>query len=166
MPAVCYEQPTSGIFYLSAAAGTELIKKEQIFLVPFFCFAIPKIGTAVRDYSEMARRIDAYTGGIGLSALARTCFDETGGLKSFVSFNGKSLVRNQAKMFDIVEELLFKNSFSDLSRLKSLLHEFRAGLESAVVQNGHRLAISVASRNLSPASALAKFGEASTSLKL
>ncbi len=156
MPAVCYEQPTSGIFYLSAAAGTELIKKEQIFLVPFFCFAIPKIGTAVRDYSEMARRIDAYTGGIGLSAHARTCFDETGGLKSFVSFNGKSLVRNQAKMFDIIEELLFKHSFSDLSRLKSLLLEFRAGLESAVIQNGHRLAISVASRHFSPASALSE----------
>ena len=156
IPAICYEQPTSGIFYLSAAAGTELIKKELIPLVPFFCFAIPKIGTAVRDYSEMARRIDAYTGGIGLSANARTCFDETGGLKPFVSFNGKSLARNQTKMFDIIEELLFKYSFSDLSRLKSLLLEFRAGLESAVIQNGHRLAISVASRNFSPASALSE----------
>jgi len=156
MPAVCYEQPTSGIFYLSAASGTELIKKELIPLVPFFCFAIPKIGTAVRDYSDMARRIDAYTGGIGLSANARTSFDETGGLKPFVSFNGKSLVRNQAKMFDIIEELLFKHNFSDLSRLKSLLLEFKAGLESAVIQNGHRLAISAASRNLSPASALSE----------
>ncbi|MCP4372424.1 MAG: peptidase M16 [Deltaproteobacteria bacterium] len=156
MAAACYKQPTSGIFYLSVAAGTELIKKELISLVPFFCFAISKIGTAIRDYSEMARRIDAYTGGIGLSAHSRTSFDEAGGLKPFVSFNGKSLVRNQAKMFDIVEELLFKHSFSDLSRLKSLLLEFRAGLESAVIQNGHRLAISVASRNLSPASALSE----------
>ena len=156
MPAVCYEQPTSGIFYLSAAIGTEFIKKELIPLVPFFCFAIPKIGTAVRDYSEMARRIDAYTGGIGLSANARTCFDESGGLKPFVSLNGKSLVRNQAKMLDIIEELLFKHSFSDLSRLKSLLLEFRAGLESAVIQNGHMLAICVASRNFSSASALSE----------
>jgi len=156
IPAVCYEQPTLGIFYLSAAAGTELITKELVPLVPFFCFAIPKIGTAVRDYSEMARRIDAYTGGIGLSANARTSFNKTGGLKPFVSFNGKSLVRNQAKMFDIVEELLFKYSFSDLSRLKSLLLEFRAGLESAVIQNGHRLAISAASRNFSPASTLSE----------
>ncbi|NNL42541.1 MAG: peptidase M16 [Desulfobacterales bacterium] len=155
-PAVCYEQPTSGIFYLTAVAGTESIKKELIPLVPFFCFAIPKIGTAVRDYSQMARRIDAYTGGIVLSANARTSFSETGGLKPFLSFNGKCLVRNQAKMFDIIEELLFKHSFSDLSRLKSLLLEFKAGLESAVVQNGHRLAISVASRNLSPASALSE----------
>jgi len=155
-PAVCYEQPTSGIFYLAAVAGAGVIKKELIPLVPFFCFAIPKIGTAVRDYSEMARRIDAYTGGIGLSANARTSFDETGGLKPFLSFNGKCLVRNQEKMFDIIEELLFKHSFSDLSRLKSLLLEFKAGLESAVVQNGHRLAISASSRSLSLASALSE----------
>ncbi|MDY6792636.1 MAG: insulinase family protein [Thermodesulfobacteriota bacterium] len=155
-PAACYNQPTSGIFYLSAAVATGAIKKELIPFIPFFCFAIPRIGTAVRDYSEMARRIDAYTGGIVLSAHARTCFDKTGSLKPFVSINGKSLTRNQAKMFDIIEELLFKHRFSDLSRLKSLLLEFKAGLESAVIQNGHRLAISAASRNLSPASNLSE----------
>jgi Zn-dependent M16 (insulinase) family peptidase len=103
-----------------------------------------------------ARRIDAYTGGIVLSANARTSFDKIGGLKPFVAFNGKCLVRNQSKMFAIIEELLFKYSFSDLTRLKSLLLEFRAGLESAVVQNGHRLAISLASRNLSPTNALSE----------
>ncbi len=154
MPATCYQQPTSGIFYLASAAGTGLLKKELIPYVPFFCYSLPKIGTAVRDYTEMARLIDAYTGGIGLSAHARTCFDETGTLRPFVAFNGKCLVRNQGKLFDIIEELLSKYDFSDLSRLKILLLEFRAGLESAVIQNGHRLAISLASRNFSPAGAL------------
>jgi hypothetical protein len=35
-----------------------------------------------------------------------------------------------------------------------LLAEFRAGLESAVIHNGHRLALSAASRNLTPTAAL------------
>jgi presequence protease len=36
------------------------------------------------------------------------------------------------------------------------LLEYRAKLESAIVQNGHRLAISLASRNFSTASALSE----------
>jgi Zn-dependent M16 (insulinase) family peptidase len=52
-------------------------------------------------------------------------------------------------MFDIIQELMHQADFSDLNRLKNLLLEYRAGLESMVVHNGHRLAISLASRNLS-----------------
>ena len=57
-------------------------------------------------------------------------------------------------MFEIIEELLGKFDFSDLTRLKTLLLEYRAGLESMVVHNGHGLAISLASRSFSLASAL------------
>ena len=52
-------------------------------------------------------------------------------------------------MFDIIQELLHHSDFSNLTRLKNLLLEYRAGLESMVIHNGHRLAISLASRNLS-----------------
>ena len=118
-------------------------------LAPFFCYAASRMGTAVRDYAEMARRIDAYTGGIGLSTHARTRFDGRGDCLPFVSFNAKCLHRNRIQMFDIIQELLHRSDFSDLPRLKSLLLEYRAGLESMVIHNGHRLAISLASRNLS-----------------
>lgn len=154
VPATCYQQPTSGIFYFSAAAGVGSLTKRLVPLVPFFCYALPKIGTTRRDYTEMARLIDRYTGGIGLSSHARTAFDITGRCVPFISFEGKCLVRNRNKMFEILEELLGKFDFSDLTRLKSLLLEFKTGLESMVVHNGHRLAISLASRNFSPASAL------------
>jgi Zn-dependent M16 (insulinase) family peptidase len=97
----------------------------------------------------MARRIDAVTGGIGLSTHARTRFDRAGNCLPFISINGKCLTRNRERMFDIFSELLHQADFNDLTRLKNLLLEYRAGLESMVVSNGHRLAISLASRNLS-----------------
>jgi Zn-dependent M16 (insulinase) family peptidase len=123
-------------------------------MVPFFCHAFSKMGTSVRDYSAMAQRIDAYTGGVRLACQARTDFNAAGDCLPLVAFNAKCLVRNQGKMFEIIEELLFKFDFSDLVRLKSLLLEYRAGLESRIVQNGHRLAMSLASRNFSPTRAL------------
>ena len=149
MLATLYDQATSGIFYFAAAAGSGALSGELIPLAPFYCYAMSRMGTALRDYAAMARRIAAYTGGIGLSTHARTRFDGPGDCIPFVSFNAKCLNRNQDQMFDILQELLHQSDFSDLGRLKNLLLEYRAGLESMVIHNGHRLAISLASRNLS-----------------
>jgi Zn-dependent M16 (insulinase) family peptidase len=154
IPATCYSQPTSGIFYFAAVAGSGLLPKERIPLVPFFCYTFTKIGTALHDYVEMARRMDAHTGGMSLSCHARTGFEGAAECLPFIAFNGKCLVRNQDKMFEIIEEFLYNFDFSDLIRLKSLFLEYQAGLESMVVQNGHRLAMSLASRNFSISNAL------------
>ncbi len=155
-PGFYYKQPTSGIFYFSAVAGTGLLQKQNILLVPFFCYAFSKIGTKTRDYTDMARRIEAYTGGVHSSCSARTRFDDSGSCLPFISINGKCLVRNQTKMMEIIEELFCDIDFSDLARLKSLLLEYRAGMESMIIQNGHRLAMSLASRNFSRTQALSE----------
>jgi Zn-dependent M16 (insulinase) family peptidase len=152
--ATIYNQATSGIVYFAAAAGSGALPAALIPLTPFFCHALSRMGTRMRNYAEMAQLIDAHTGGIGLATHARTRFDSAGACVPFVSFNGKSLLRNQVRMFEIIRELLHQYDFSDLARLKNLLLEYRAGLESMVVHNGHRLAISLASRKFSATRAL------------
>jgi Zn-dependent M16 (insulinase) family peptidase len=151
-----YKQPTSGIFYFAASSGTGVLPQKLIPWAPFFCYALTRAGTSLHHYTEMARRIDAYTGGIGLATHARTRYDQSPTCLPFISFSGKCLVRNQEKMFEIIQELIAHFDFSDHARLKNLLNEYRAGLQSMIVQNGHRLAISVASRNFSPARALSE----------
>jgi len=153
---VTYEQATSGIVYIAAAAGSGNLPPELSDLAPFFCHAFSRIGTALRDYSEMARRIDAVTGGVGLAVQPRTGFDGAGDCIPFVALNAKSLRRNLDPMADILAELLARYDFSDRGRLKNLLLEYRSGLESAVVHNGHRLAMSLAARHFSAASALSE----------
>ncbi len=156
IPVTTYCQPTAGIFYVASAIDAEGLSEELIPLAPFFSYALPKIGTGKSSYVEMARRLDLTTGGLGLSTHARTTFTEHGKCLPFVSFNAKCLNRNQAGMFDILSEIIADHSFADLERLKSLLFEYRAGLEAMVLQNGHRLAISLASRNFSPAGLLSE----------
>ncbi len=149
VPASCFEQPTSGIFYFSAAIGAGNLPDKLIPFVPFFCSSFTRVGTSLHDYTEMAQLIDTYTGGVGLLPHARTSFKGEDVCLPFLSFDGKCLVRNQEKMFDIITELIGECDFSDLVRLKSLLLEYRAGMESRVVHNGHRLAISLSTRNFS-----------------
>lgn len=148
-PLTAYAQRTSGIFYFAAAAGAGGLGRNLVPLAPFFCYALPKLGTLRRDYTAMANRIDRYTGGVGLTANARTAFDADGTCMPFVALNAKCLNRNLEPMFEIVAELIFEADFSDIKRLKNLLMEYRAALESMVVHNGHRLAISLAARNFS-----------------
>jgi Zn-dependent M16 (insulinase) family peptidase len=151
-----YDQSTSGIFYFVAAAGAGTLSLPMIPLTPFYCYALSRIGTDLRDYTDMARRIDTYTGGIGLSTHARIRYDREGDCLPFVSLNAKCLYRNQERMFEIIQELLHQFDFSDLLRLKSLLMEYKAQLESMIVHNGHRLAISLASRKFSVTRALSE----------
>ncbi|MDP2647050.1 MAG: insulinase family protein [Desulfobacterales bacterium] len=151
-----YHQPTAGIMYFVSTVGTAFLPEKFIPLVPFFCRAFTKTGTRKHGYTEMAKRIDACTGGVNLSASAMTSFDGTDACMPFVTFNGKCLTRNRQGMFEIIEELLLEFDFSNIGRLKQLLLEYRADLESAVVQNGHRLALSSASRNFSPSRRLSE----------
>jgi len=153
-PVLYYDQPTSGIFYVSAACEVLGLSADMQPLVPFFCYALPKIGTALRDYTELTRQIDRYTGGIGFSTHSRTQFDEAGASLPLVTINGKCLVRNVDRLFEIIQEILSQHRFSDLLRLKTLLQEYQAGMESMIVHNGHRLAISLSSRRFSPSSSL------------
>ena len=139
LQATIYNQATSGIVYFAAAAGTGSVPRALIPLTPFFCYTLARMGTSIRNYAEMAQLIDAYTGGIGLATHSRTRFDTAGVCVPFISFNAKCLLRNQDRMFDISQEVLHHYEFTDLARLKNLLLEYRAGLESMVIHNGHRL---------------------------
>lgn len=148
-PVWTYPQPTSGIFYFSGVLGAGHIEDHLLPLAPLFCYAAAKMGTSDCDYMQLARRIDLYTGGIGFSANARTRFDGQRDCLPFVAFTGKCLNRNQDKMFDILSELVTRLNFDDHERLRQLVLEYRAGLEAAVIHNGHRLAMSLAARNFS-----------------
>jgi hypothetical protein len=155
LPVWCYEQPTSGIFYLNASASAAL-DSDLLPWVPFFCYAFTKSGTRKRDYVELARKIDAVTGGLTLSPNARVPFGQSAEALPLVALNAKCLARNMEHMVSIVEELIGQVDFSNHQRLIQLLSEYQAGLEAMVVQNGHRLAISLSSRTFSSGSALSE----------
>jgi Zn-dependent M16 (insulinase) family peptidase len=150
----CYEQPTGGIFYLTAALHLSPLSDARLPLLPFFTHAFTRMGTGQRDYADLARQLDRYTGGVDLAVQARTLYDPNGTPRPFLVLNAKCLDRYQDRLFDLVSELVGTVVFTDLSQLRRILMEYRAALERAVIHNGHRLAISAASRNLTPSARL------------
>jgi Zn-dependent M16 (insulinase) family peptidase len=153
VPLWCYYQPTSGIFYFNITASA-VAPEPLLPWVPFLCYAFTKVGTQKHTYSEMARKIDAVTGGLALAANARAPWSQPQTCLPLISLNAKCLARNIDPTLNIIEEFIDTVDFSNLARLEQLLGEYQAGLESMIVHNGHRLAISLSSRTFSPASAL------------
>ncbi|PIE61080.1 MAG: peptidase M16 [Desulfobacterales bacterium] len=147
----CYDKATSGILYFTCPVGAGNIPPELFPMVPFFCRAFTNSGTAKNAYVDMAKRMDLYTGGISVAPFSGTYFNEDGGAHSFLAIQGKALDRNADHLFDLMDEFINEYGFSDHERLKSLLLQYQAGLESSVVAAGHRYAITLSARHLSRA---------------
>jgi len=155
-PVTLYEQPTVGIFYFSAVMGVAALEEDLLSLLPFFCYSLTRVGTKSHAPSDISQLIDLYTGGMSLSVSAGNRFEESfeSSCLPIVTLNSKCLSRNRENMFELMAELLASVSFSDTTLLKRLLMEYRAEMESSVVSNGHRYAISLAARNFTLANAL------------
>jgi len=144
-----YDQPTRGIVYFGSTQEINALPEKYIMYVPLFCFVFSRIGTKDYDYVELARRIDRYTGRLGASSIIRTpIIDQRSPLTVF-NLNAKCLRRNITPMFDIIHSLCFRFDYSNTTRLKHLLLEFKSAFESSVVSNGHQYASGIASRKLS-----------------
>lgn len=144
-----FKQPTNGIFYFSAAFKVDNLEDDLVSLLPIFCYIFTKLGTKNKNYIDLARSIDTYTGGIYLSLKASTIQDKFRKNGSFVFLNAKCLERNYKKTFVLLSELIKEFNFSDRSAFKNFLFEYRARLESMIIEDGHRFALMLASSGLS-----------------
>jgi Zn-dependent M16 (insulinase) family peptidase len=148
----CYDKATSGILYFTCPVGGGNIPSDLFALAPFFCRAFTNAGTAKSPYEKMAGLMDLYTGGISMSPFSGAYFSQEGDSHSFFALQGKALERNIHPLFDLVDEFVNAFGFTDHERLKSLLLQYQAGLESSIVSTGHRYAISLSACHLSKAS--------------
>jgi presequence protease len=150
----CYNKPVSGISYFASAIGAGLLEKRLLSLLPFFCYIFTKTGTEKKDYTELLKNIELYTGGLGISVSSFSMFENSDTCYPILMLGGKCLNRNQEKMFELMTELLTSFTVKNIESLKNLIMEYKADLESMIVHNGHGFAISLASRNLSKKCAL------------
>ena len=148
----CYNKATSGILYFTCPVGAGTIPSDLFALLPFFCKAFTNSGTKKNSYEKNAELMDLYTGGVLLAPFSGTYFSKEAESHSFIAVQGKALDRNIDKLFDLIKEFIEEYNFKDFKRLKNLLLQYKAGMETSIVSTGHSYAITLASRHLSKAS--------------
>ena len=146
-------QPTNGLLYVDVRLETGHLSEEQQDLLPLYTYALTKSGAGDLDYLEVARELEAVTGGVGASVGLTPIPDSLERAGEHFSLSGKAVARNGVPLLELMGKFLTAPQF-DVGRLYQLLKQQRTGKQAGVVQNGSRYASMLAAAQLSSASAL------------
>jgi presequence protease len=149
-----FDQPTNGIGYFLAYLDAAGLPQELLSHLPLFCTVLSQIGAAGHSYTDMAERITAATGGVGAGTAVLEDPNRLGEFKALVEVEGKALVRNQEKLFEILSDLFGAPDFSDHERLSTVFNQLKTNLENSLPSAGHRYAARFAAASLSPSARL------------
>ncbi len=148
-----FTQPTNGLSYVDIQANFSGLSIERKALLPVLAFVLPRLGGGSSSYLQMAARIEGNTGGISASASTRSKPQDHSSFAQNFTVSGKALNRNLNGLFSIFADLIAKTEF-DQAHLKNLLNQYRAMLESRLVDGGHIYATALAEAQLSAQGAL------------
>ncbi len=137
VPLVWHDIPSNGIMYLDLLFDAKHIPEE---LVPYFGILKLFLGyldTKDYTYTELSNEINLHTGGISnyisMLADAKDSMDYQVKLEVRIS----ALEENMPKAMELTRSILFGTSFTDDKRMKELLSQLKAALESDLSGSGH-----------------------------
>jgi Zn-dependent M16 (insulinase) family peptidase len=127
---------TNGIVYLDLGFDLHALPKELLPLTEIFARALLETGTDKEDYVKLSQRIGKSTGGITSSAVTATAFGSRESVAKLF-LRGKATVAQSTELLNILKDVLLSANFDNKDRLKQIVLEEKAGLESALVPSGH-----------------------------
>ena len=127
---------TNGIVYLDLGFDLHAVPKDLLPLTEVFARALLEMGTATEDYVKLSQRIGKGTGGISSTAVTATVIGSRESVAELF-LRGKATVQQAAELLNILKDVLLTAKFDNRERLKQIVLEERAGLESALVPQGH-----------------------------
>jgi presequence protease len=127
---------TNGIVYLDLGFDLHTLPKDLLPLTEIFARALLETGTDQEDYVRLSQRIGKSTGGIHGSAITATTLGSRQSIAKLV-LRGKATVSQSAELLSILKEILLGANLDNRERLKQIVLEEKADLESALVPSGH-----------------------------
>ena len=154
LPVTSYAQGTNGLVYQQVVMPMPALTDEELALLPIYTTCLAELGCGDLDYLQMQDRLSAETGGIGSFTTAKGTIDDVQAVQGFLVLTGKALARNQAKLAQLLHDLVTRVRFDETGRIRELVAQFRTRREQGVTGSGHMLAIGAASQGMSSAAQL------------
>jgi len=127
---------TNGIVYLDLGFDLHALPIDLLPLTDVFARALVEMGTETEDYVKLSQRIGKSTGGIHGSGVTSTVIGSRESVAKLM-LRGKSTVSQSSELLNILKDILLTTKFDNRERLKQIVLEEKAGLESMIVPNGH-----------------------------
>ncbi len=136
-PFVHHNLPTNGIAYIDLGFDLHALPVADLGIVPVLARAMVELGTDRDDEVAMAQRIQRHTGGVSLSPMA---LGKVGGdgEAAWLFLRGKATLPKVSELLAIFSDLLHSARLDQKERLKRLVLEEKAQIESGLVMSGNR----------------------------
>jgi presequence protease len=151
LPATWFARGTNGMVYQNIIIDLPDLEPELLEVLPLFCDCMTEVGCGHQDYREIAARQAAVTGGISARISLRGDVSNLQTQRSLFSLSGKSLVRNQAPLTDLLRETLETVRFNEWQRLRELIAQYRVESDHSITGRGHQFVMTACSSGMNPA---------------
>ena len=138
----------NSVNYLQVSFDLSGLPADLYPYLPLFGDCVHKMGAAGHDYAAIARRVAAFTGGIGFSTGIATAVNDPKRLVRRAVFTTKFLDDNAAAALDLLRDLIFELDPHDTARLRDVLLQERAHQRARAVSDGMSIALRQAARGL------------------
>jgi presequence protease len=127
---------TNGIVYLDLGFDLHALPKDLLPLTEVFGRSLLEMGTETEDYVKLSQRIGKSTGGIFSSTAASAVIGSRESVAKLF-LRGKATVAQSSELLNILKDVLLTTKFDNQERLKQIVLEEKAGLESMLAPRGH-----------------------------
>ncbi len=129
---------TNGILYLDLAFDLRALKAEWLPYLSVFSRALLETGTEKLNFVQLLQQIGQKTGGIRPTTFTSS-MRASSGIQAWLVLRAKAMAGQVKDLLAILQEVLFSARLDDRERIRQIILENKAGLESGLVGMGHRV---------------------------
>lgn len=150
LPYTAYGRGTNGLVYQQLLVSLPELTDHERQLLSIYTLVITELGLGDHSYLQVQARQSQVCGGISAYTTMRGSTDNEQEIQAYLVLSSKALLRNANEQAQLMRDTFKKLRFDEHERLKELIAQLKGRRESAVTGNGHGLAMSAASANMSP----------------
>jgi Zn-dependent M16 (insulinase) family peptidase len=154
LPLSFYGRGTNGLVYQQLIVDLPELDADEANLLTLYADLLTEVGSGGRDYMQTQALQAAVTGGIGARVAMRGAVDDVTRQRSLFILSGKSLVRNQPALSQLMRETFDSARFDEDARIRELVAQERLSREQSVTGRGHVLAMTAAAAAISPTASI------------
>lgn len=132
---------TNGITYLDWCFDITGIEEKYLPYITLFTDVFAKFDTEKYSYKDLAVLEGKYTGGMGLGFNCLSKYEDVDNYSIKVSLKAKVLQENEAKLYDLLEQIVHKTKYTDVNRLREIVEEIKTDMDDSFFSNGMNIAL-------------------------
>ena len=151
-----HELKTNGVLYLSAYFDLGHAREEDLPWISLYTMLAGQVDSRDHGFADLSNEINIHTGDISLGLLLRSNYQDPDEVLPKLRRTGNAVRNKTGKLMELAAELALRPVFTDHDRLRLLVRETKAKLESMLFYTGHNVAVN---RMLAPFSQAHRYSD-------